>query len=104
MLLAGEAGEQPERPRAASPAAGEAEQPPAQHGTGEVLLGDRRLAAHPAVTELAQIGEDGVAERGVERESRQQPVKGRLRAGLVEPIEGEAQLKRRLGRRRGRRR
>ena len=50
------------RPEAVTPAAAQAEQPPAEHVRGEVLLGDRRLAALPALAELVEVGEDDVRE------------------------------------------
>ncbi len=52
VLLAGHAGEEGARPGTAIPTPRKAEQAPAQDLGGEVLLGDGRLAALPAIAEL----------------------------------------------------
>ena len=66
---------------------------------GEVLLGDRGLAALPAVSELAQVGQDDVAQERVDGRHGQQPVEDRLRAWLVE--RGPARRRARRASRRG---
>ena len=66
MLLARDAGEQRDGANPGTPAACEAEQSPTQQTGGEMLLGDGRLAATPALAELAQIGKEDVRQGHVE--------------------------------------
>ena len=87
VLVAGQTRQQCQRRAAAAPAASEAEQPAAQHGARKMLLPDRRLAAFPALPELAEVGQHSIAQDGVQGEGGQQPVERSMRAGLVEAIE-----------------
>jgi hypothetical protein len=57
-----------------------------------VLAGDAHLPALPPLAERVQVGQDDVAECSLERERREDPVEGRLRAGLVEAIERAGEL------------
>src|SRR3954452_21188749 len=57
-----------------------------------MLLGDRDLATLPALAELVQVGEDDLAEERVEAHRAEQRVEHRLRVGLVEVLEGRAEV------------
>ncbi len=91
VLLAGNAREQRARARAVAPAAREAEQSPAQQRTGEVLLSDRGVSTLPALAQLVQVGQHGIAQHGVERERGEQAVERGMGRGLVELVERVAQ-------------
>ena len=85
------AGQHGARADPAVPPAREAEQPPAEELRREVLLRDRGVTALPAVTELAEDLHHGFVEHRVEAPVREQPVEGRVRAGVVEAVECLAQ-------------
>ena len=71
-----------------------------------MLLGDRDLALLPAFSELAQQGQHGAVEHGVEREVGEQPIERGVRGCVIEPPDCLAQLDRhslQWRRRRGRR-
>jgi hypothetical protein len=91
VALAGRAGEQRAPAAAGVPAAGQAVQPAGDERRGEVLLADGDLAALPAVSEVAQHGEHGVAQDAVQRVARDEPVEGALRVVAREVRERLAQ-------------
>ena len=63
VLLAGRAGQQRAGTVAVTPSAGQAGQAAAQDAAGEMLTRDAGLPAGPAVAEIAQIGQDHLAQR-----------------------------------------
>ena len=87
MLLSWQAREHRRRPEPETPAARQAEQSPAHDAGGEVLLCDRGVTAQPALTELAQVGQDDLAEQRVDGRHGEQPVEDRLRPRLVVAVE-----------------
>ena len=88
MLLARQAGEHGRRADPEAPAASDAEQPAAQDAGGEVLLGDRCVAARPALPELAQVGQDDLARAACRRSPR--PAAGRGSPGRAARRSGPA--------------
>ena len=87
MLLPWQAREHRRRPEPETPAARQAEQSPAHDAGGEVLLCDRGVTAQPALSELAQIRQDDLAQQRVHGRHGEQPVEDRLRPRLVVPVE-----------------
>ena len=105
VVLARQAGEHGRGADPHAPAAGDAEQPATQDGGGEVLLGDRCVAACPALSELAQVGQHDFAQQRLQGGHGQEPVEDRLCPRLVEAVQrvGELFAQRRPGERRRRR-
>ena len=83
VRLAGSAGEECERPAAATPESREGEQPAADHVAREVLLADVDRPFLPVEADLSQGRQDDVAQDDVEAERRQGLVEHRVHAGLV---------------------
>ena len=92
VKLSRRACEQCVRPHTGSPAAGEPEQPTADDVAREVLLGDGRLAAGPALAQLVEVRKNDVGEHGVEREGAEHAVERRVGARLREARQGLGEL------------
>ena len=92
VLLTREARQHRQRAEPAAPTAREAQQPPAEDAGGEVLLGNRGLAARPAFSEVVQIWENDLGEDRVDGRHGEYSVDDRLRPGLVEVVEGVGEL------------
>ena len=84
VLVARDAGEQRERRARVAPAASEPEQPATQQRAREVLLRDRDLAALPALAQLVEVGQDGIAQDRLDGEGGQQRVERGVRSRVVE--------------------
>jgi hypothetical protein len=52
-----------------------------------VFLGDACLASFPSLAQFGEVRQEDVAQHGLKREAREQPVDGCMCAGLVEPVE-----------------
>ncbi len=92
MPLARRTGEHRASARAAVPPARKAEQATAEQVRGEVLLRDGDLAALPPRAELVQKRQDDAGEHGSRRVVGQQAVERGVRGGVVELLEGAAEL------------
>src|SRR3954464_1257040 len=80
----------------AAPAARHGQHPAFQKGGGEVLLGDRRLAAFPALAEFAQVGQDDVAQHGAGGKDTEQPLQRAVGGAVVKALQRLAQDAQRL--------
>ena len=83
VKLAGRTGEERPLSGAAIPAAGEPQEPSSEQVAREMLLRDRELAPLPEEAELAQGGEDRVAEDGLDGERGEEPVERGVRTDVV---------------------
>ena len=88
--LSGQARQERRRAEAVAPAARQSEQTSAEDARGEVLLGDRRLAARPALAEVVEIREDDVGQERVDGRDRERAVEDGLRAGSSKPSSASA--------------
>ena len=96
VVLAGDAREHRPPPAAAAPAPRPAQHPALEKAAGVVLLRDRRLAALPAVAELAQVGQHHVAQDHAGGEDLREALQVQLRRRRVEALERGVQRGKRL--------
>jgi hypothetical protein len=92
VLLTRQAGEHGRRADPDAPAASKAEQSAPQDSGGKVLVGDRCVAACPALSELARVGQHDLAQQRLQGGHSQEPVEVRLCPWLVEAIQRVGEL------------